>query len=127
MPAPRAVLDVQGLPQIREKLDPQRLREALRATAQDAFAPVVEEARAAAPVRTGKMAESIRTEVRNKGEDFEVVIGTGVPYGHLVERGHATATGMVPPRPFVEPAFRANEGLLIEAIEHNLRLVLGWT
>jgi hypothetical protein len=145
MPAPREIFSIEGLSAIREKLDPQRFREAIRVVAQDAFAPLVEEARAAAPVRTGKLAASIRVEMRDKGADFEVLLGTGVPYGHLVERGHRIAArggdvrtptprsdprvggGMVLPRPFAEPAFRANEAAVIDAIERNLAAVLGWT
>lgn len=122
----RTTITVEGLPALRQTLDAQRFRQALRAAAEDALAPVVELASAAAPVRTGYLARTITVEVRDKGQDFEVVLGSKAFYGHMIERGFHVGSRFVPGRPFAEPAYLVNEQAVVDALEANLAQVLGW-
>ena len=156
MPPLQQIVQTVGITEMITKLDPQLFRETVKAVGGDAVAPVVEAVAASAPQRSGKLARSVRSETRSRGPDLEVVVGTGVPYGHLVDRGHRLVVGgattrattalgrlrafqsgrftgreigFVPGRHFAEAGLRRAEhasGGVVEALETNLQQVLGW-
>lgn len=85
------------------------------------------DARRRAPARTGDLARSITSVIREDG--LQATVGSNLYYAPFVELGHSTVqtvgtrkgkrswknkvvqdqqtTGHVPPRPFLQPAFRA--------------------
>jgi hypothetical protein len=87
--AAEVIIDLRGIDETLRRLgQPEVLREAIGFSAQTALEPVVENARALASRRSGKMSKSIRLQTRHNIEQVEVTLGTGVPYGHLIEKGH---------------------------------------
>jgi len=84
---------ISGVPELQRALDPNRWWAAIERNAPRALAPVVNAMRSAAPKgRTGKLARGFDTRTKriNQGliQGVQVDIGSRVPYGHLVERGH---------------------------------------
>lgn len=86
-----------------------------------------------APRDTGTLAGDIQKEVKKQTKSrVEVKVGPGKKgwYGHLVEDGHVIATGerkgkMVPPHPFMRPAFDAKIEEAQATFEDELRRRLG--
>lgn len=94
---------------------------ALRAAAR----PIIDAAKALAPVRSGALRRSIvwkpNTSIRSqKSGERSGLIGIRRPAGshaHLLEFGHLAVNGVhVAPRPFMRPAFDAQYNAALEAL-----------
>jgi len=78
-----------------------------------AIAQAVEtEAKSLAPVRTGKLRDSITHRLERDGDELAAIVGSPVPYASVVEMGtvHASA------QPFLTPAATSITGADIKAI-----------
>jgi hypothetical protein len=148
---------IEGIPELERALDPNLWWDALERALPEAVEPVRVEMVSRAPVRSGKLANSITVTIRRMSQGFirgvEALFGTGVPYGHLVEKGHkiiargpsrsgltktkraalrsgliarraAGAIGFVQARPFAEPAAVGHEAEVIARIEASMRMQL---
>ncbi len=112
---------LEGLPKATAKAT---LRVALKKAAQ----PVADAAASMAPVRTGRLSESIsvRTQLskrqrRGRKERGAVVLHIGAetpraPHAHLVEFG----TRFMPARPFLRPAWDGKKDGVLASIKTNL-------
>jgi len=143
--AEQAAVIITGIAEIRAKLSPERLRVVLQEAIAEAVAPIVTEARALAPRKTGRLAGSIRAVVgRRGGAATTATILSGVGYAHLVEYGHRIVVGgrmarrgafvplsrrgrfqgevigTVAPHPFVRPAFMAHEAEMTRIIGERI-------
>jgi HK97 gp10 family phage protein len=99
-------------PEIEAELRP-RLGEAVRLAAE----AVEQAAKARVPVATGKLRNSIHTEMRGLDEAV-VLAGDGdVFYGHMVEHG----TVHSPPRPFLVPAMEESRAAAVALAVRALR------
>lgn len=87
-------------------------------------APIVEQAKANAPVRTGKLQGAIRSGKRKKsGAWYKKEIGTfqgEAPHAHLAEFGHG-GPKPAPPHPFLRTAYEAKKGEAYDLIREELR------
>ena len=149
--AVRVVVDLKGMDEKLRRLTPEVIRSAIGFAAQTALAPVVADAQSRAPVRTGKLRQSVQLKTRTNIGQVEVTLGTGVPYGHLLERGHNIvargpnrkglaagvaargltqrrkqgASGFVAARPFAVPAYQAREAEVRDTFERAMFAILG--
>lgn len=87
----RARVDTTDLEQMLRNLEPAQIERVLIKTFRVALNPTIRAARALAPRRTGKLARSIRVQVRTRGGLQVAIVGT--PYAHLVEYGHRQVVG----------------------------------
>lgn len=126
------MIKVQGLDEIKKVLNglPDQFRhKVLQASNAEAAAPLVERAHLLAPVgRTGHLAESIgvvKPTLAKAGEVGLVQVGPRRKGGykgyhaHLVEYGTKDRgrTGIMPKKPFMEPAFNQTKDILFKRID----------
>lgn len=151
---------IQGVEKAAAGHDPRRWQDALERALPIAYQPVLSESQSRAPRgRTGKLAASVRLQIRRISQGLiagiEVLLGTGVRYGHLVERGHQIiprgpsrsgrltrgrraelrsglkvrraqgAVGFVPGRPFMEPVAVGQHEQTVARVEDEMRRILG--
>jgi HK97 gp10 family phage protein len=111
-----------ALVRLGENLAGEALLEALEAGAE----PVVAEAKALVPVRTGKLRDSIAPRVKRRGRDPIVAVGAKAPHAHLIEFGHiqtdrfGSPIGHVAARPFLRPAVDAKADEVLKRVRERL-------
>lgn len=91
---------------------------------QDAAEPVLEDAKANAPIRTGKLKEGLKISgVKNRDGTKYVLVGidrsdnSNIFYGKFIEFG----TSKMSPRPFLEPAYEKNKKEILKRIKSTLK------
>lgn len=99
-----------------EKLERDVSREEIEAALLLAAQPVVDAARANAPVRSGNLRDSIRSEVVDDEGKPEVRVGTNLFYGRYQEFG----TKRLAARPFLRPALDEKRAEAIEIFRREL-------
>lgn len=130
--ARREVVRVEGLRELEENLKalPRATgKNAVRRALQAAAKPFIDQAKSAAPRRTGQLAQSIKFSSRlsprqsrlarkeAKKSTIEIYAGaTALPHAHLVEYG----THKMPPRPFMRPAWDANKYRALNILKDEL-------
>jgi hypothetical protein len=87
----RVKVDTSDLEQIARNLEPAQIQKVLIKTIRVALNPTIRLARSLAPRETGKLARSIRVQIRTRRGLQVAIVGT--PYGHLVEYGHRLVRG----------------------------------
>lgn len=107
-------------------------REGMRSAVRKAATPMLQQARANAPVRTGTLRESLKVKVKTfkRGKDSTVMAIIGpdrkarseagdrpVKYAHLVELGTVNA----PAHPFLRPAFDSTKEQSTQIYADNLK------
>jgi HK97 gp10 family phage protein len=90
----------------------------------NAAEPVLEDAKANAPIRTGKLKEGLKISgVKNRDGTKYVLVGidksdnSKIFYGKFIEFG----TSKMSPRPFLEPAYDKNKKEILERIKSTLK------
>lgn len=90
----------------------------------NAAEPVLEDAKANVPVRTGKLKKGLKiTNVKKKDGMKYILVGVDrgdnseVFYGKFIEFG----TSKMPARPFLQPAYEKNKNTIRKAIAETLK------
>lgn len=90
----------------------------------DAAELVLDDAKANAPIRTGKLKEGLKISgVKNRDGTKYVLVGidkadnSNIFYGKFIEFG----TSNMSPRPFLEPAYEKNKTEILERIKSTLK------
>lgn len=134
---------VKGLDKVLDKLDAidnAHKTKALRDGLGHGGAVAVDEARSIVPVETGDLRDSLHVggytsltpgyrEVKRFGElakpsgsgrNVTVLLGSTLPYAHLVERG----TSKVAARPYIRKALDRKNGEILEAVDKGMQKVI---
>lgn len=109
------------------------LRRALQpvAAAARAYAPgsLAERIRIAPTIKAGQMMQAIEKPGRGRRVMF---VGSGAPHAHLVEFGtgprfqkNGRYTGIMPPDPFLRPAWDANKNKVLATLSEAIREEIG--
>jgi len=110
-------------------VDPDRIERVLVQAAE----LITEDAKARAPVKTGKLRDSIKVKVWMKRGAKTVVLAAVdhniAPHSHLVEYGHklfikGRRVGRVRPKPFFRPAIDAKREQASQTIRDGIRRII---
>jgi HK97 gp10 family phage protein len=119
----RVEIRIHGLQEVQRALAalPQEIREeSLDKTLRAAAEPILEAARARAPMRTGRLRQSLAVGLVTKdakaSKGAAVFIGSTSPLAHFQEYG----TRHHPPQPFMRPAYDARADAARRIIEAGL-------
>jgi HK97 gp10 family phage protein len=117
-------IKLKGLKQVQKKLadwEDSRVK-ALRKSLQQTGKAIRRDARKRVPKRTGTLRKSITYRFKqSKRKGMAVFIRAVAPYSHIVELGSAVRN--IPPRPFMQPAFDANESAYMMKLEYIMGTV----
>lgn len=103
--------------EVKDQLE-KAIQKALKAVGTQAVAHAVTEITEQGAVDTGRLRDSITSEI----EDKTVYLGTNVYYAPYVELGHRTRNGgKVEGRPFIKPAIEKNHSEYREIFEEALK------
>jgi len=134
---------IDGLDKLSKKLDKLSSIEAEKALKEglvDGALDVVQEAKRRVPVQTGDLKANLHIggytkltpdyrkvgvygslrEYKGKGKSFGVLVGSTLPYAHLVELGTKRAR----PKPFLRPAADAKQKDVIKKVEKGIQNVI---
>jgi HK97 gp10 family phage protein len=119
--------ELQKLP---EKVQKRVVNGAVRASAK----PIIQEARALVPVKTGNLKKSIGVTKRRqkgtiveynvsprKGGKYDGFYGLFVEFGHPIKNKKGKVVGHAAPHPFLRPAFENKAEESIEAFRNYMR------
>jgi bacteriophage HK97-gp10 putative tail-component len=152
------IMSIEGVAELRQRLDPARFRQVLLEATRSSLEPSRAAIAAAAPVaakahRRGKspgaLARSITITVGGRGPAVVASLGSGVGYGHLVEKEHrmviggrvarlrpwkghhvvsgkltGRVIGQVAAHPFARPAWDATEPQFVAGVQEQLAAAL---
>jgi hypothetical protein len=100
-----------------------------------ALDPILQDAIRRAPVgETGNLSNSIKIRTSKVGNTYLGEVRSTAPHAHLIEFGHRLMRGAragrqkfikwVPAKPFLRPAFLAQEQKILPIAEHEINVVL---
>lgn len=111
-------IQVEGLPELKRQfsaLSDKMQRSALRSSLREASKPMLQEAQARVPVRTGHLKRSLGIASSGRKTNVQALIGPRKKfrafYAHIVELGSSKMRA----RPFLRPAFDASKDKVIKA------------
>jgi HK97 gp10 family phage protein len=125
-------IEITGLTELEKKLTglEEKLTEALSEALDEIAGKIRDDARDLAPVDTGALRRSIRTEKKGKLEVLVIAGGGGVTnprtgrevdYAGYVEYG----TSRMSPQPYMRPALEKNLNLILRIVKEKVLEVLG--
>lgn len=77
-------------------------------------------AKALAPVKTGKLRDSIESKVTTEGKRTTIKLYAGVNYAVYIENG----TSKMPAQPFLKPAFNKHKDEVTRKVRNNIHKVV---
>jgi HK97 gp10 family phage protein len=113
------MIRLDGAAAVKERLDAMTaaLRQVLKGAVETEAAELADEAKRRCPEDTGGLRESIRAELRIRGDTVEAKVGSDLDYAADVELG----TLKKPPAPYLAPAVDTRRGAVSERIRRAVR------